>query len=125
MLENPPPSAASVKEKLKKSREREEEWAANLRLSQQDLLKARTAAIDLVLAHQNIFYLRIQLYMVKYGFILDNQFEEGKLHFNIFQTYLLKVSCTEIRHVDFRPLLHKTLMEIDRRPQPYDAKTII
>ncbi|KAK4007060.1 hypothetical protein OUZ56_012216 [Daphnia magna] len=52
MAENPPPSAASVKEKLKNSREREEECTSNLQLLRQDLLKVRTAAIDLVLAHQ-------------------------------------------------------------------------
>ncbi|KAK4045752.1 hypothetical protein OUZ56_033663 [Daphnia magna] len=52
MAENPPPSAASVKEKLKKSREREVECASNLQLLQKDLLKARTAAIDVVLTHQ-------------------------------------------------------------------------
>ncbi|KAK4006727.1 hypothetical protein OUZ56_011885 [Daphnia magna] len=54
MDEKPLPSAASVKEKLKKSREREEECLANLRLNRQDLLKARTAAIDLELAHQKV-----------------------------------------------------------------------
>ncbi|KAK4017483.1 hypothetical protein OUZ56_032794 [Daphnia magna] len=52
MAENPPPSAASVKEKLNKSREREEECSNNFQLLRQDLLKARTAAIDVVLAHQ-------------------------------------------------------------------------
>ncbi|KAK4027982.1 hypothetical protein OUZ56_017145 [Daphnia magna] len=52
MAENPCPSVSSVKEKLKISREREEECAANLNLRRQDLLRTRTAAIDVVLAHQ-------------------------------------------------------------------------
>ncbi|KAK4028005.1 hypothetical protein OUZ56_017168 [Daphnia magna] len=52
MAENSPPSSASVKEKLKKSREREVECASNLQLLRQDLLKAQTAAIDVVLTHQ-------------------------------------------------------------------------
>ncbi|KAK4017718.1 hypothetical protein OUZ56_033424 [Daphnia magna] len=52
MAENPPPSAASVKEKLKKSSEREVECASNLQLLRQDLLKAQTAAIDVVLTQQ-------------------------------------------------------------------------
>ncbi|KAI9559429.1 hypothetical protein GHT06_013417 [Daphnia sinensis] len=52
MDKNPLPSTASVKEKLKKSCEREEECATNLQLLRQDLLKARTAANDVVLAHQ-------------------------------------------------------------------------
>ncbi|KAK4037757.1 hypothetical protein OUZ56_029786 [Daphnia magna] len=47
MAENPP---ASVKEKLKKSREREKECAGNLHQRQRDLLDAKTAAIDLELA---------------------------------------------------------------------------
>ncbi|KAI9557133.1 hypothetical protein GHT06_016936 [Daphnia sinensis] len=52
MEQNPPKSIASIKEKLKKSREREEECATNLQLLRQDLIKARTAAIDVVMAHQ-------------------------------------------------------------------------
>ncbi|KAK4006426.1 hypothetical protein OUZ56_011579 [Daphnia magna] len=65
MAENPLPSAASVKEKLKKFREREEKCAVNLRLIRQDLLNARTAVIDVVLAHQKV--------MVK----LDHELEEN------------------------------------------------
>ncbi|KAK4003910.1 hypothetical protein OUZ56_005659 [Daphnia magna] len=52
MAENLCPSVSSVKEKLKVSREREEECSSNLHLRRQDLLKTRTAAIDVVLAHQ-------------------------------------------------------------------------
>ncbi|KAK4027766.1 hypothetical protein OUZ56_016813 [Daphnia magna] len=52
MAENLCPSVSSVKEKLKISREREEECAANLNLCRQDLLRTRTVAIDVVLAHQ-------------------------------------------------------------------------
>ncbi|KAK4006594.1 hypothetical protein OUZ56_011750 [Daphnia magna] len=52
MAENPPPSAASVKGKLKNSREREVECASNHQLIRQDLLNARTEAIDVVLTHQ-------------------------------------------------------------------------
>ncbi|KAK4004357.1 hypothetical protein OUZ56_006094 [Daphnia magna] len=52
MAENLCPSVSSVKEKLKVSREREEECTSNLHLRRQDLLKTRTAVIDVVLAHQ-------------------------------------------------------------------------
>ncbi|KAI9557183.1 hypothetical protein GHT06_016993 [Daphnia sinensis] len=52
MEQNPPESVPSIKEKLKNSREREEECAANLQLHRKDLLRARTEAINVVLAHQ-------------------------------------------------------------------------
>lgn len=52
MAENPTPSAVSVKEKIKKSRETEQECTTNLRQRQQELLEARKAAVDAVYAHQ-------------------------------------------------------------------------
>ncbi|KAK4012330.1 hypothetical protein OUZ56_021430 [Daphnia magna] len=52
IAENLCPSVSSVKEKLKVSREREEECSSNLHFRRQDLLRTRTAAIDVVLAHQ-------------------------------------------------------------------------
>ncbi|KAK4027390.1 hypothetical protein OUZ56_016436 [Daphnia magna] len=52
MAQNLSPSVSSIKEKLKNSRGREEECAANLHLHRQDLLRTRTAAIDVVLDHQ-------------------------------------------------------------------------
>ncbi|KAK4024717.1 hypothetical protein OUZ56_010138 [Daphnia magna] len=52
MAENSPPSAASVKEKVQKSREMEKMCITNLRERQQELLKARKVDVDAVYAHQ-------------------------------------------------------------------------
>ncbi|KAK4007423.1 hypothetical protein OUZ56_012580 [Daphnia magna] len=52
MAENPHPSGASVKEKIKKSREMEENCTNNLRERQRELSTARQVTMDAVYTHE-------------------------------------------------------------------------
>ncbi|KAI9563369.1 hypothetical protein GHT06_010830 [Daphnia sinensis] len=54
MAQDPSASASSVKNKLKESREKEEECLKNLKDNQIQLVKARTEAMDVIYAHQRV-----------------------------------------------------------------------
>lgn len=54
MAQNPAESAASIKNKLKESREKEEECVRNLNENQLHLVQARKEAVDVIYAHQRV-----------------------------------------------------------------------
>ncbi|KAK4003960.1 hypothetical protein OUZ56_005705 [Daphnia magna] len=54
MAQNPAESAASIKNKLKESREKEEECVRNLKENQLQLVQARKEAVDVIYAHQRV-----------------------------------------------------------------------
>ncbi|KAK4045419.1 hypothetical protein OUZ56_033026 [Daphnia magna] len=54
MAQNPAESAASIKKKLKESREKEEECVRNLKENQLQLVQARKEAVDVIYAHQRV-----------------------------------------------------------------------
>ncbi|KZS11866.1 Uncharacterized protein APZ42_023345 [Daphnia magna] len=61
MAEYPPPSSATMKNKLKESHEREEECVANLRDRLNQALSARNSAIEVVCAHKTIVNLNEEI----------------------------------------------------------------